>query len=160
MLSSWDTAQKGDFDDYLNKIAIPQVRELLTGYGPIALIWFDAPLHMTPERAQRFVNLVRETQPDCLINGRLQMNRRGFDYISMELETGRYPRLQTRRPAWNRGYRADPSLRSGKQRPDRDQAVLGRSFWKFCVLLRTAQERDRPGRRGLQLTDLSGIYVR
>jgi alpha-L-fucosidase len=40
-------------------------------------------MHMTLERAQRFVSLVRETQPDCLINGRLQMNRRGFDYISM-----------------------------------------------------------------------------
>src|ERR1035441_5924212 len=51
MLGSWDPAQKGDFDDYLNKIAIPQIRELLTGYGPIALIWFDTPMHMTPERA-------------------------------------------------------------------------------------------------------------
>jgi alpha-L-fucosidase len=80
---SWDPAQKGDFDDYLNKIAIPQVRELLTGYGPIALIWFDTPLQMTPERAQRFVDLVREKQPDCLINGRLQMERRAVDYRSM-----------------------------------------------------------------------------
>jgi alpha-L-fucosidase len=80
---SWDPKQAGDFDDYLNKISIPQVRELLTGYGPIALIWFDTPMNMTPERAERFVDLVRRMQPDCLINGRLQMNRRGFDYTSM-----------------------------------------------------------------------------
>ena len=83
MRGSWDPAQKGDFDDYLNKIALPQVRELLTNYGPIALIWFDTPVNMTPARAQRFVDLVRQLQPDCLINGRLAMGRRGFDYSSM-----------------------------------------------------------------------------
>jgi len=79
---SWDPAQKGDFDQYLNSIALPQVRELLTGYGPIALIWFDTPMQMTPERAQKFVSLVRELQPDCLINGRLGGDRKGVDYSS------------------------------------------------------------------------------
>jgi alpha-L-fucosidase len=78
----WDPAQKGDFDDYLNKVSLPQVRELLTNYGPIALLWFDTPLNMTPERAQRFVKLVRDLQPDCLINGRLG-TRQGVDYTSM-----------------------------------------------------------------------------
>ena len=58
------------------------MRELLTGYGPIALIWFDTPMQMTPERAQRFVSLVRELQPDCLINGRLGVDRQGVDYSS------------------------------------------------------------------------------
>jgi alpha-L-fucosidase len=78
----WDTAQKGDFDDYLNKVSLPQVRELLTNYGPIALLWFDTPLNMTEERAQRFVKLVRDLQPDCLINGRLG-TRQGIDYLTM-----------------------------------------------------------------------------
>ena len=80
---SWDPAQKGDFDAYLNKVSLPQVRELLTNYGPVALLWFDTPVNMTPERAGRFVKLVRELQPDCLINGRLQEGERGFDYSSM-----------------------------------------------------------------------------
>jgi len=78
----WDPAQQGDFDDYLNKVSLPQVRELLTNYGPIALLWFDTPLNMTPARAQRFVDLVRELQPDCLINGRLGI-KQGTDYSSM-----------------------------------------------------------------------------
>ena len=78
----WDPAQQGDFDDYLNKLSLPQVRELLTNYGPIALLWFDTPRNMTEERAQRFVKLVRELQPDCLINGRLG-TRQGIDYLSM-----------------------------------------------------------------------------
>jgi alpha-L-fucosidase len=78
---AWDPAQQGDFDDYLNKVSLPQVRELLTNYGSIALLWFDTPYNMTPARAQRFVDLVRQLQPDCLINGRLG-TKQGVDYSS------------------------------------------------------------------------------
>ena len=39
-------------------------KELLTGYGPVALIWFDTPRMMTPERGQRFADLVRSLQPN------------------------------------------------------------------------------------------------
>ncbi len=71
--NTWDfapNAQK-DFDKYLREKAEPQVRELLAGYGPVALIWFDTPLMMSPDRARRFGRLCRELQPGCLINGRL-----------------------------------------------------------------------------------------
>jgi len=37
----------------------------------VALIWFDTPRMMTGDRAQRFANIVRSTQPDTLIDGRL-----------------------------------------------------------------------------------------
>jgi alpha-L-fucosidase len=59
------------YDTYLRDKAEPQVRELLTGYGPVALIWFDTPRMMTPERGQRFADLVRSLQPNTLIDGRL-----------------------------------------------------------------------------------------
>ncbi len=32
----WDKAQDGDMDEYIRKIAVPQVREILTNYGPLA----------------------------------------------------------------------------------------------------------------------------
>jgi alpha-L-fucosidase len=68
----WDPRQEGDFDEYLTRKAVPQVRELLTGYGPIAVVWFDTPLKvMSVERAGRFEKLVRELQPQCLVSGRL-----------------------------------------------------------------------------------------
>ena len=68
----WDARQEGDFDAYLDRKAVPQLRELLTGYGPIAVVWFDTPLNvMNVERAGRFEKLVRELQPQCLISGRL-----------------------------------------------------------------------------------------
>jgi alpha-L-fucosidase len=66
-----DQKELKPYDDYLRGKAEPQVRELLTGYGPVALIWFDTPRMMTPERGQRFANIVRTLQPDTLIDGRL-----------------------------------------------------------------------------------------
>src|SRR5437764_2629540 len=59
------------YDDYLHGKAEPQVKELLTNYGPVALIWFDTPRMMTPERGQRFADIVRSLQPNTLIDGRL-----------------------------------------------------------------------------------------
>jgi alpha-L-fucosidase len=79
--NTWDFGpdEKKDFDQYLRDKAEPQVRELLTGYGPVALVWFDTPRMMTPERGQRFTNIVRELQPATLIDGRLGIPG---DYVS------------------------------------------------------------------------------
>jgi len=62
---------KKDYDQYLRGKAEPQVRELLTSYGPVALIWFDTPRMMTGDRGQRFADIVRSLQPNTLIDGRL-----------------------------------------------------------------------------------------
>lgn len=59
------------YDDYLRGKAEPQVKELLTNYGKVALIWFDTPRNMAGERGERFTRIVRELQPDTLIDGRL-----------------------------------------------------------------------------------------
>ena len=68
----WDPKQKGDFDAYFNSKALPQVRELLSNYGPISVIWFDTPLGvMTEERAAKLEKVVHDLQPNCLISGRL-----------------------------------------------------------------------------------------
>ena len=58
-------------DEYIERIAVPQVKEILTNYGPICEIFFDTPALMTPPRAQRLANLVHALQPECLIDGRL-----------------------------------------------------------------------------------------
>jgi alpha-L-fucosidase len=80
--NTWDFGpdEKKDFDQYLRDKAEPQVKELLTGYGPVCLIWFDTPRMMTKERAQRFVDMVHTLQPACLIDGRLGIEG---DYRSM-----------------------------------------------------------------------------
>ena len=47
--NTWDFGpdDKKDFDQYLRGKAEPQVKELLTNYGPICLVWFDTPRMMT-----------------------------------------------------------------------------------------------------------------
>jgi alpha-L-fucosidase len=74
-----DGKERKPYDQYLREKAEPQVRELLTGYGPVALVWFDTPRMMTPERAQRFTDIVRSLQPKTLIDGRLGA---AGDYVS------------------------------------------------------------------------------
>jgi len=67
----WDyDVSKKDFPRYLREKSLPQMRELLTDYGPLGLIWFDRGID-TREQALEFVKLVRELQPKCLINGRV-----------------------------------------------------------------------------------------
>jgi alpha-L-fucosidase len=74
-----DGKELKNYDAYLRGKAEPQVRELLTNYGPVALIWFDTPRMMTTERAQLFSNLLHEVQPKTLIDGRLGA---AGDYVS------------------------------------------------------------------------------
>jgi alpha-L-fucosidase len=71
--NTWDFGpdDKKDYDQYLRGKAEPQVKELLTKYGPICLIWFDTARMMTGDRGTRFIDIVHGTQPACLIDGRL-----------------------------------------------------------------------------------------
>jgi alpha-L-fucosidase len=80
--NNWDFGpdDKKDFDQYLRSKAEPQVKELLTDYGPVCLIWFDTPRMMNPERSQRFIDILHKLQPACLIDGRLGSSG---DYRSM-----------------------------------------------------------------------------
>jgi alpha-L-fucosidase len=66
----YDESQK-DFDGYIRNYVAPQVRELLTNYGPIGIIWFDTPKSITTEQSQFLLDLVHEIQPECLVCGRL-----------------------------------------------------------------------------------------
>lgn len=60
-----------DYEAYLQRKCFPQLRELLTEYGDVALIWFDTPMGTTLEQSQRMVKLVKELQPQCIISGRI-----------------------------------------------------------------------------------------
>ncbi len=74
----WDSAQDGSFDDYLKTVALPQMCEILTNYGPVAVLWFDTPTpSMTRKRAQPFVDLMHELQPQIVWNNRLGGGFRG-----------------------------------------------------------------------------------
>lgn len=65
-----DLYDHGKFKKYIEEKAKPQLRELLTNYGPVGLVWFDRGMY-TPEQGKEFVNLVKELQPATLVNSRV-----------------------------------------------------------------------------------------
>jgi alpha-L-fucosidase len=77
---SWDPFHDGSMDDYIAKVAEPQVREILTKYGDIAELWWDNQGNdMNPSRAAKFLPAVA-LQPKMIMNDRLGGDVRGdFD---------------------------------------------------------------------------------
>jgi len=68
----WDPAQETrSFKDYIDEVAVPQVRELLTNYGKVAVLWWDTPTGMTDEAAVKLQSLLT-LQPEIITNDRLK----------------------------------------------------------------------------------------
>lgn len=66
----WDKAQEGDMDAYLDNVAVPQVKEILSKYGDIDILWWDTPKDMTKARAEKFIPILKE-HPNLITNNRL-----------------------------------------------------------------------------------------
>ncbi len=66
----WDKTQEGSMDEYIDKVAIPQVREILTLYGDVVELWWDVPTDMNRQRADRLAALL-SLQPGIITNDRL-----------------------------------------------------------------------------------------
>jgi len=58
------------YETYLNEKVKPQLKELLTNYGDIAMIWFDTPELTTLKQSISLELLVKQIQPNCIINTR------------------------------------------------------------------------------------------
>lgn len=68
----WDPAQeKRTFSQYIDDVAVPQVKELLSNYGEIAVLWWDTPTNMTDEAATKLQSLLA-LQPSIITNDRLK----------------------------------------------------------------------------------------
>ena len=58
-------------DDYIDKVAVPQVKEILTHYGEFpAVLWWDTPVDMNKERAEKLLPLLK-LKPGIIYNNRL-----------------------------------------------------------------------------------------
>ena len=65
-------AHRGDPEKYVNTIVMPQVREILTHYGDIAILWWDIPGGVINKaRADRIEQLVLQCNPHIILNNRL-----------------------------------------------------------------------------------------
>lgn len=81
--NTWDfpNNEKKDYRICFERKIKPQLKEILTKYGDICLIWFDTPMQeQTLEQSKELYDMVRKYQPGCLVNTRIG-NGLG-DYIS------------------------------------------------------------------------------
>jgi len=80
----WDPAQETKtMSQYIDDIAVPQVKELLTNYGDVAVLWWDTPTGMKDEYAEKLKSLLA-LQPMIITNDRLKRPNYPGDYKTPE----------------------------------------------------------------------------
>lgn len=80
------------FEEYFRTKCVPQVKELLTKYGDIELIWFDTPGDMDASYSKELVDLVHELQPGCLVSSRVGNNMGDYESLGdMEVPDSNMP---------------------------------------------------------------------
>jgi alpha-L-fucosidase len=70
----WDPAfQDGDLHEYIRTVALPQLKEILSNYGPISELWFDTDgaKGITPQESAQVVEIMKSAQPKVLVDQRL-----------------------------------------------------------------------------------------
>jgi alpha-L-fucosidase len=75
-----------DWPVYLDYVRL-QVSELLTHYGPVAVVWFDAVAPLEEFDGRRYLRLIHALQPDALVNNRLGVGG-DFDTPEQHLPKG------------------------------------------------------------------------
>lgn len=117
-LGQHDGADPARFDAYYRGKAMAQVKELLTKYGPMATVWFDGrPRTATVDQALAFRTMIRQLQPETLINNRLRAVPADFFNYEQRLPRGvdpqRWEGCMTTNGSW--GFkRSDQDWKSTK----------------------------------------------
>lgn len=87
---AWNDKASGtpDMDRYVPYMKA-QLKELITGYGPLGILWFDGEWESawTHERGVDLYNYVRSLQPNIIINNRVGKGRAGMS--GMDTGAGR-----------------------------------------------------------------------
>lgn len=82
--NTWDYPDEDAkvFSRYFNRKVKPQIRELLTQYGPVSILWFDTPELIPADESRELRELVRSLQPGCIVDDRIG-NHMG-DFLTAE----------------------------------------------------------------------------
>jgi alpha-L-fucosidase len=73
--NDWDFPKERNPRQYLEAKVLPQVKEILTGYGKLSLIWFDTPGLLSVQQVTDLRASVKALQPECLLNSRIGHNK-------------------------------------------------------------------------------------
>ena len=70
--NDWDFDEsKKDYQQYYLHKSIPQIRELLTRYGPLGILWFDMPGGLSRRQTQDMIDTLHRLQPATLFSSRV-----------------------------------------------------------------------------------------
>jgi alpha-L-fucosidase len=98
----WNDKATGppDMDRYVSYMK-GQLKELLTGYGPLGILWFDGEWESpwTHERGLDLYNYVRGFQPNIIINNRVGKGRGGMSGMDQGKGVGDYGTPEQEIPA-------------------------------------------------------------
>ena len=85
------SAEGADFGRYCAYLK-GQLRELLTNYGPIGVLWFDGEWEdtWTHEHGEPLYRYVRSLQPDLIVNNRVDKGRGGMTGMTSGRHAGDY----------------------------------------------------------------------
>ncbi len=128
----WNGFKAGEhgFRNYLERKALPQIEELLTNYGPVALIWFDTPGPINRADSASLMRKIRRLQPGCLVNSRIGNGLGDYETIG-DQEIPRHPRkglwetIDTHNDTW--GFvRHDVNWKSPREIAERLVKVVSR----------------------------------
>ena len=68
----WDLVQlTSTFKEYIDRVAVPQVKELLTNYGEISILWWDYATQMKTVEGSENLQKLLTLQPNIITNDRL-----------------------------------------------------------------------------------------
>ena len=102
----------GNFDKYIDEVALPQLKEMLMEHPQISFIWFDqggSSSESTYERGKKFADLIRSIRPEIIFNSRLgaypsDYRSMGDNALPNELTDGAWESACTINHTW--GYKA------------------------------------------------------
>lgn len=88
--NTWDYPNEDakDFTKYFERKVKPQIKELLTQYGPVAVMWFDTPEgYITKQQSAELRQLIKSIQPGCIINNRIGNNLGDYNVFEQAISS-------------------------------------------------------------------------
>lgn len=75
-----------EFPEYFKNYLKPQVKELLTNYGDIDVVWFDGDwiADYTTEMGKEMYDFIMDIQPNTIVNNRVDKGRKRMEGMDME----------------------------------------------------------------------------
>jgi alpha-L-fucosidase len=79
-------ANAENWSKYREEYLKPQLKELLTGYGKLGVLWFDGEWikEWTEDQGRDLYNFVRNLQPEIIVNNRVGKGRQGMQGMNRD----------------------------------------------------------------------------